>query len=185
MEAESHNVFATRAEAEAARDRRNADLPVFRYAPWWVGRPVDGKWTLVQNEGVTAEDLGGDPRAYEEAFCAAVERSAMKHDYWRELEGIRVESVSLSGAYPVTKLVKVFRPVLSPSFRSRNPSADCRFGIRWPIWPAEYKDPEEEAIFHDVYFMEALGTEASVYEKLNGTKPCDPARINWLGTSMD
>lgn len=180
MKPDSDKVFETRPEAEAARDRLNQSPPEFGYSPWYLGGPTEGKWWVLRARGVTAADLDQDPASYEEAFRAAVHRSAMHHDYWQESEGIRVEAVSLEGAYPDTKLVKVFRTAPSSKIRFGQPTADCRFGIRWPIWPAEDTDPEQEASSHDIYFMEALGTEPTVYRRLRGIDPCDPARTNWL-----
>jgi hypothetical protein len=135
---------------------------------------------VTRKHRVTADDLDQDVRSYEEAFRTAVERSAARHDFWRDIEGIRIDSVSLDGAYPDTNLVVVFRSVTSPTQPFGEARPDCRFGIRWPIWPAESDDPELEAREHDIYFMEHLGTEPSAYLKLRGTHPCEPDSVNWL-----
>jgi hypothetical protein len=174
-------VFETRVEAKAACDRLNQQPPEWGYSPWYLGQAEEGeKWWVIRARQVIAEDLDQDARAYEEAFRAHVERSAMQHDQWRDLEGIRIEEVSLAGAYPSTRLVKVFRVATSRKTRFGQPTADCRFGIRWRIWPAESTDPKTEASSHDIYFMEALGTSKKVYRRLRGVDPCDPDQINWL-----
>ena len=173
-------VFGTRAEAEAARDRLNQEPPEWGYSPWYLGQAEHGKWCVIRARHVIADDLDQDARAYEEAFRTHVERSAMQHDYWRDLDGIRIEDVSLAGAYPHTRLVKVFRAATSRKTRFGEPTANCRFGIRWRIWPTESTDPETEAASHHIYFKEFLGTSPRAYRRLRGADPCDPDQINWL-----
>jgi hypothetical protein len=173
-------VFETRTEAEAALDRLNQQLPEWGYSPWYLGQGAEGEWWVIRARQVIAEDLDQGVRVYEEAFRDHVERSALQHDSWRDLEGIRIEEVSLAGTYPDTRLVKVFRAATSRKTRFGQPTADCRFGVRWRIWPAESVNPETEAAFHDIYFSEFLGTNPRAYRRLRGADPCDPDQINWL-----
>ena len=104
----------------------------------------------------------------------------MNHEYW-QVDGIRIEDVSLEGAYPDTKLVRIFRTTRSAMTARGQRIEDCRFGVRSRIWPAVYVDPEEDPFFQDVYFMEFIGTDPKAYRRLRGAEPCDPGRINWLG----
>jgi hypothetical protein len=173
-------VFATREEAESVRDRLNESPPEWGYSPWYLGGPVDGQWWVIRARGVIADDLGMSARKYEEAFRAAVQESARNRDFWRDAEGIVIKEVSLDGTYPDTRLIVVFCAVPSQKVRFGQPSANCRFGIRWRIWPAEYTDPATEASFHDIYFAEFLGTNRAGYGPVRGVSPCDPNRINWL-----
>jgi hypothetical protein len=173
-------VFDTREDAEAVRDGLNQKPPEPGYSPWYLGGLPEGKFIVIRARGIMAEDLDQDVRSYEEALRAAVERSASNHDHWRDSEGIRIERVSLDGAYPDSNLVVLFRAVRSLTTSYGQPQGDCLFGIRWPIWPAEYDDPEAAARAHDVYFGEHLGTEPAADLRLRGAKPCDPDQVNWL-----
>lgn len=173
--------FDSREAAAAVRDSLNEESPEHGYSPWYLGSdPGVGKWVVIRARGVMAEDLDQDARSYEEALRAAVERSASNHEYWRNSEGIRIESVALDGAYPNSQLVVLLRAVRSRTAWHGEPKTDCLFGIRWPIWPADYDDPEAEARWHDMYFQEHLGTEPAAYLRLRGSRPCDPDGINWL-----
>jgi hypothetical protein len=134
---------------------------------------------IIRAVRLSAEDLDCAPRVYEERLRDAVRRSAERRDTWRDGDGIEFEEVSLDGSYPDTRLVRVFRAVESRKFGFGKPTADCRFGARVRIWPAEYADPDQEAFFHDIYFMEFLGKNARAH-MVRGTHPCDPATINWL-----
>jgi hypothetical protein len=175
-------VFNNLADAEAVRDRLNQDPPEHGYSPWYLGgEPGADEWVVIRARGVMAEDLDHHASVYEEALRAAVERRAAdSSEVWRDLEGIRIERVSLDGDYPDSRLVVLFRAVASESAPIEAAKANCRFGIRWPIWPAEYDDPETEASFHEIYFKEFLGTEPKAYLKLRGPRACDPDAINWL-----
>ena len=180
MRPEPDKVFATRAEAEAARDRLNATTPPeLDWSPWYLGGPVDGDWWVVRSRGVIAEDLEVEAHVYERALCELVRRSSHNREPWRDGEGIRIEEVRLEGTYPDTQLVLLFRAEASTKIHFGTPTADCMFGYRSRIWPAEYTDPEEEAYFFDVYFMEFLGTNSRAFV-VRGARPCDPNAINWL-----
>ena len=179
MQPDPDKVFDTRVEAQAARDRLNQQPPELGWSPWYLGGPVEGKWWVVRARGVMAEDLDVAPQVYDERFRDAVRRSAEHHDVWRDGDGIEFDDVSLDGSYPDTRLVLVFRAVESRKIRFGRPTADCRFGTRTRIWPAEYTDPGQEAYFHDIYFMEFLGTNPRAYI-VRGARPCDPSTINWL-----
>ncbi len=109
----------------------------------------------------------------------AVIRGTADLTRWRH-DGIVFEKVRLEGSYPNTELVMIFRAAESETTPYGKPSADCRFGARRPVWPAEYADPNEEAFFNDVYFMEFIGTDPGAYLKVRGSRPCDPTHINWL-----
>jgi hypothetical protein len=80
---------------------------------------------------------------------------------------------------PDTRLVMLFRAAESRKVRFGKPTADCVFGVRTPIWPAEYTDPEAEAGFFEVYFAEFLGTNKRAFV-VRGARPCDPTAIDWL-----
>jgi hypothetical protein len=179
MRPDADKVFATRAEAEAARDRLNETPPELGWSPWYLGGPVDGEWWVIRSRGVIAEDLEVEAHAYEQTFCALVRRSAGNRDFWRDAEGIRIEDVRLDGAYPETQIVLLFRAEESTKTRFGKPTADCLFGYRCGIWPAEYVNPEEEAYFFDIYLMEFLGTDSRAFV-VRGARPCDPDAINWL-----
>ncbi len=176
MDSDPDKIFDTREEAERARDRLNAKRPEWGYSPWYLGACED-KWSVVRARGAIAEDLDCEAREYEQKYCAAVERTAMHHDYWIKTMGIRFESVALEGRYPDTQPIDIFRSVACTDFGVAD--LRCRFGTRWPIWPAEYTDAEREADFHDVYFMEFLGTNPTAYGPVR-IGPCDPNGINWL-----
>jgi hypothetical protein len=117
-------VFATRAGAEAARDRLNESPPEWGYSPWYLGGPVEGQWWVIRARGVIADDLATSAREYEEAFRAAVEESARNRDFWRDAEGIVIEEVSLDGTYPDTRLIVIFRAVPSRRVHFGKPIAD-------------------------------------------------------------
>lgn len=182
MELPPDTLFDSAAEAEAVCARLNSADPGLSDPLWSVRGTAEGRWRVVRERGFAAADVGGDPAAYERALRAALERSAGNHDFWRDAEGIRIEAVSLEGTYPATQLVWLFRAVPSPRTSFGRPKADCLFGIRWPIWPTEEPNPEQQALAQDMYFMEALGTDPRVYNVLRGGAPCDPDTVNWLIT---
>jgi hypothetical protein len=182
MRPDPDKVFGTREEAEALRDRLNEEPPEWGYSPWYLGTPMDegrAEWWVIRSRGLIAEDLDVPANDYEEAFRAAVEKSARNRN-WRDTEGIEIEQVFLDGVYPETRLAVVFRAVTSRTSKFGQPTGNCRFGYRVRIWPAEYTDASEEAFFWSVYFMEFLGTNPAGYGPVRGVTPCDPTRINWL-----
>jgi hypothetical protein len=178
LKPDSDKVFDTRAEAEVARDRLNLSSPEIGWSPWYIGA-VDGRWWVVRSRGVMADDLEVPPQVYEERLRDAVRRSAAHREHWRDTNGIEFEDVSLHGSYPETRLVVVFRAVESSKIGFGLPAADCRFGRRSRIWPAEYASPDSEAGFYGVYLAEFLGTDPRA-DVVRGARPCDPDTINWL-----
>ena len=122
-----------------------------------------------------AEEVG-DGAACAEAFRAGVEASAADREYWRESEGIEIDSVGLEGEYPETELAVVFPPVPAKLFGKGQ--FDCQFGYRVRIWPAEYTDPEHEARFWSMFFGEFLGKDLRARPIWYG--PCDPQEVTWL-----
>jgi hypothetical protein len=175
---DSDKVFDTRAEAQSARDRLNASPPELGWSPWYMGA-VDGQWWVVRSRGVMADDLEVPPWLYEERLRDAIRHSADDREYWRDTNGIEFQEVALDGSYPETRLVVVFRAVASSNIGFRLPAADCRFGRRTRIWPAEYASPDSEAGFYGVYLAEFLGTDPRAHV-VRGARPCDPGTINWL-----
>jgi hypothetical protein len=179
MRPDPDKVFAMRAEAQAASDRLNQTPPEWGWSPWYLGGPVDGEWWVVRSRGVIADDLASEASDYERTFCEIIRRSSHNRDFWRDAEGIQIEDVHLEGGYPDTRLVMLFRAAESRKVRFGKPTADCLFGVRTRIWPAEYANPEAEAGFFAVYLAEFLGTNARAFV-LRGARPCDPNAINWL-----
>lgn len=166
-------IFKTAEAAREACRRLNEQPPELGYSSWYVGR-AGGEWWVVRHKGVMEEDLDMSTAEYERRYLDAVRAEISGYE---RLEAIAVEEVRLGGEYPDTRIEMIFRPVVAGPFT--HASTGCLFGYGVPIWPAEYRSPEEEASFHSIYFGEHVGTSGRVFEQLR-LGDCDPERINWL-----
>jgi hypothetical protein len=160
MRPDPEKTFDTREQAERARDDLNRTPPEYGHGPWYLGGPVEGKWSVIRWRGLMAEEIG-DAKAYEEALREAFERVAMDHDFWRKGEGIRFDAVQLDGEYPVTRLVLLFRSVPQEPFGNTDVACVSGVGVGDPV--------------HGV----PRDRRACLPAAPRG--PCDPLKINRLG----
>lgn len=148
------------ARAEVAARNAVRDL---RWSGWWAQPDVRGDGWVVMRSRLVGPDEAELPAAeFEEALRGAVEeglsgptlRARQGHaepelvpgTFAENVYGIRAIEVRLSGQSPETVLEVVYEPLARPR---------ARFGMRFPIWPAEFETVRQEAGQIEMYLGEA------------------------------
>jgi hypothetical protein len=148
------------ARAEVAGRNARRDL---RWSMWWAQPDgPDGMWRVIRTRRVAPDEAELPAEEFEEAVRAAVEAELLGPTRraragqtetervpgtWAEnVYSIRAIEIRLTGRCPATVLEVVYEPLASPR---------ARFGMRFPMWPAEFQTVAMQAGQFTMYLGEA------------------------------